>query len=329
MKNYQLVNNPKLESIYPEYPGNTMFKKRYIGDESRYLPSWGTLAKWLFSFNPQFREKRYDTFQVPFHENENFLQTAKDQIVWLGHASFFIQLNGKRIITDPCWFNIFTKSRKVAIPCKAASFVNIDYILISHAHRDHLDFKTLKIIIKNNPKVQIMTGLGMTKLFPKAWRENIQEAGWYQKYNWPQGIDISYLPAQHWNRRGIWDLDLQLWGSFFITDGNKKIYFGGDTASGKHFDEARRILGNMDISILPVGAYKPAYMMRGVHLNPNESIMAAKFLGAKTLIPMHYGTYSLSDEPIGEPIRLIQKAQEAGHFNFDFRPLGIGEVLEL
>ena len=325
MKKFELRNNPNLQSIMPEYPGNTFYNGRYKSDEPRIMPSWKSIFKWMFSINPQRREKKRDTFKVPLIQSDNFLTEMHDQMIWLGHASFIIKLNRKTIITDPCLRNLPFKKRKVGLPLPVELIKGLDYILLSHAHRDHLDLPTLKILIKNNPDVRILTGLDIAKLLPKSWRLKIEEAGWYQIYSDTADIKISYLPAQHWNRRYLTDLDKQLWGSFLIQSSCKTIYFAGDTAFGNHFDKIRFLADEIDHCIIPIGAYKPNFVMRGVHLNPNEAILAFKILGGKNFIPMHYGTYDLSDEPCGEPIRLISESRSRYVFNGNFHPLAVGE----
>lgn len=327
MKNFQLRSNPELQSANPDYPGNTFYKGRFHSDEPRYMANWKMLWKWLLSPNPQRKEKKKDTFKVEVNESGDFLETTKDQIVWLGHASFFIQLNGIRIITDPSFYNVLVKKRKVKLPVPAEKLINIDFILLSHGHRDHLDIKSLKKLLAVNPDATILTALEINSLLPKKWRPLVQEAGWYQIYNNTKELKITFLPAQHWNRRYLTDLDKQLWGSFLIEHNKKRIFFAGDTGMGKHFDIIRRLLGNIQYCLIPVGAYKPDYIMKGIHLNPNEAIMAYKYLGGKYFIPMHYGAYTLSDEPVGEPIRQIEKAGQEGKFSGQFLPQVVGNSL--
>jgi L-ascorbate metabolism protein UlaG (beta-lactamase superfamily) len=329
VKNFQLRNNPELQSIYPEYPGNTFNKGRFHSDEPRIMPGWKTFWRWLFSINPQRKEKKNDAFKVEMIQSTDFLNDSSDKIVWLGHACFYFRINNVNILTDPCLFDLPFKKRKVGLPVDVNELKNIDFILLSHGHRDHLDMKSLSKLIHLNPDVKILTALEIGKILPKKWRDKVQEAGWYQVYNGTGDITITFLPAQHWNRRYLTDTDKQLWGSFLIEHNAKKIYFAADTAMGKHFDIIRQLKGNIDYCILPVGAYKPEYMMKGLHLNPNEAIMAYKYLGGKYFIPMHYGTYSLSDEPPGEPIRLLEKASQGGKFSGKFMPMVVGEAFRI
>ncbi len=325
VKHYQLKNNPALATILPEYPGNTYYKGRYISDESRVMPSWKTFFKWMFSFNEQRSEKRRDEYRLPLIKGNEFFHQTDNQLLWLGHATFLIRLQGTTIITDPCLRNLPFKKRKVGLPFKTEEITGLDFILLSHAHRDHLDLPTLKILVKNNPGVRILAGLGTSGLLPKAWHAQTEEAGWYQIFNNTGSLRIVYLPAQHWNRRFLFDLDQQLWGSFLIESDKTSIFFAGDTAFGQHFDKIRFLTKQIDHCIIPIGSYKPAFMMRGLHLNPKEAILAFKMLNGKNFIPMHYGTYDLSDEPLGEPLRMVAESKSRGSFSQNFRPLAVGE----
>ena len=156
------------------------------------------------------------------------------------------------------------------------------------------------------------------------------EAGWYQEFQTQhQGLRITYLPAQHWCRRGLNDFNLRLWGSFMIQLGDYTIYFGGDSASGSHFKKIGQLFPNIDLAILGVGAYKPAFMMKDNHTNPQEAYEAFQQLGAKRLFPMHYGTYDLSNEPISKPFYTIQQCFEHGQQSKQLMIGGVNEVLSL
>ena len=151
--------------------------------------------------------------------------------------------------------------------------------------------------------------------FPWEWAEYIKkklnqaffsEGGWYEK-----GIKISLLPSFHRHRRSVFDYKKVLWGSFLIQFKSTNIFFAGDTAYSDFFSEIRKTVGNIEIAILPIGSYKPEFMMEKSHLNPFEAVKAANKLGSKIMAPMHYGTYDLTDEPRGEPLKLLKKASKA------------------
>jgi L-ascorbate metabolism protein UlaG (beta-lactamase superfamily) len=100
---------------------------------------------------------------------------------------------------------------------------------------------------------------------------------------------------------------MMLWGAFMIETNNQKLFYSGDTAYGSHFTEIKDVLGPPDICFLPIGAYKPTFLMKQSHMDPYEAIQAFKDLNGKKFIPMHYGTFDLANEPLGEPIRILRK----------------------
>ena len=153
------------------------------------------------------------------------------------------------------------------------------------------------------------------------------ELGWYESFRYHERVKVTALPASHWHRRGLFDFNRALWCSFMLECKGKTIFFAGDTAIDRHFDEIAEKFAAPDIALMPIGAYKPAEVMRQNHLNPKEAVKAAKIMGAKMMIPYHYGTFKLSDEPIGEPHAWISRLAEEG--SRKIRVLGVGEVLPL
>ncbi|RZM20846.1 MAG: Zn-dependent hydrolase, partial [Pedobacter sp.] len=152
-------------------------------------------------------------------------------------------------------------------------------------------------------------GLETGKLL-KRWKvkNEIQEAGWFQRFNTIEGIEIDYLPTKHWSRRWLTDTNINLWGSFMIrsTKLNKTIYFGSDSGYGLHFEW----IGNhymIDLAILGIGAYEPQWFMNTAHTGPVDALKAFADLKAKTLMPMHYGTLDLSDEPVYYPEKILRE----------------------
>lgn len=321
----KFVENRELETIKKKWKGNVKIGNEFSNREEKEVQIMPLdILKWKFSKNPQATEKKEDTFRLNVMENQAFLHSNKDMIVWLGHASFFIRINGKTILTDPVLGNLSFIKRLTGNACATDSIKNIDYILLSHGHRDHFDKPTLKTIFKNNPDVEALIPLELNEYFDKNNIKN-QQAGWYQKYNTTDEIEIYFMPARHWNRRGAFDFNKNLWGSFIIKSKDKTIYFSGDTAYGAHFKEINTYFGEIDYSLLSIGAYKPANIMKDSHMTPLETLLAHKDLQSKVFIPMHFATYDLSDEPIGEPKRILEKEMKNNTIKF----LDVGEELML
>ena len=320
--------NPNLPIIKAGWKGNPMIGKLFTNDSVIDRYSFWQLMKWKFSKNPQKKEKKNDTFRVETIVTKDFITSSKDMIVWLGHASFFIRINGVTILTDPCYGKMLFQKRLAKMPCATEDIKGIDYIIISHNHRDHFNLNSLKDLYKANPDAKTLVPLKGGDVIKKV-SKNYEDAGWYQQYNTNSKIKIFFLPSKHWGRRGLFDFNKVLWGSFIIQSDSTTIYFAGDTSFGDHFEEISKLFPNIDYALLPVGAYKPQYIMKRAHISPNEAIEAAKILKPKHFIPMHYGTYDLSDEPIGEPIRTLKSIQEKGEYTGQIDYLKIGQELLL
>lgn len=324
--------NPKLKIKKKDWPGNKIINGQFANGEELFKPSFLKVFKWKLSRNPQKTEKEKDTYVPTVTPHPNLFTSADDAIVWLGHATFLIRLNGFNFLTDPILFDLPFIKRRTALPCPAEAIRNIDFLLLSHGHRDHLDEKSLRQLYQQNPSVKVMVPLKMGGLLNKMVPNLVyQEAGWYQEYTLPleTGVTVTYLPASHWHRRALTDINQVLWGSFLLRTPTKQIFFAGDTAYKDHFREIKALFGSPDIAILPIGAYKPGYMMEKSHLNPQEAVQAFNDLGSQTFIPMHYGTFDLSDEPPGEPVRLMQEFAAAGKIKGKLLLPAIGEVLNI
>ena len=282
---------------------------------------------------PQAKEKKADNYKPDWQENKTVFQSDENVLMWLGHACFFIRINGVSLLTDPCLGRVSgLMKRNIPIPCDVSDIQNIDYLLMSHGHRDHFDVSSLRKILRHNPDAQFLAPMDLGSLIRPLGTQNYQEAAWYQQYQIRhEGLQITFLPAIHWNRRGLFDFNDMLWGSFMIESPNYNIYFAGDTAYGDHFQQIRNTFNEVtiDTAIMPIGAYKPAVIMQGSHVNPQESVKAFNELQSHNFVPMHFGTYDLSDEPMGEPIRTVRKLSRQGTLKGNLKELAVGEAWKL
>lgn len=325
------IANPKLPKIeLPfEWKGTPLNKNgQFLNHEFLHDHSLSKLLKWQTMKNPQKLDKKQDDWKLEVLFNTDFLTSKNDCIVWLGHATYFIRLAGISILVDPVLFNVSFLKRKSPLPIAPDLLTGLDYILISHDHRDHLDVKSIQILSKINPKATYLTGLRMDALLQKITGSTmIQSAGWYQKFITKEDIEIYYIPSRHWAKRSLADTNHRLWGGFIIQAVGKTIYFGGDSGYGSHFSDIAQIFPRIDCAILGIGAYKPEFFMGQSHLSPSEAVKAFHDLKAKTLIPMHYGTFDLSDEPLSDPFKTLHKIEHQQGIKGSVAFLNPGEML--
>jgi L-ascorbate metabolism protein UlaG (beta-lactamase superfamily) len=195
---------------------------------------------------------------------------------------------------------------------------------------DHCDKESLRLLAMNNPQATYLTGLKMDGLLTQfTGSGQVQAAGWYQQYHTDPRIKVFYLPARHWSKRGLRDVNSQLWGAFVIQGGGKTIYFASDSGYGSHFKDAGRIFPVIDYSIIGIGAYKPVFFMAQSHISPADAVKAVNDMHARVMIPMHYGTFDLSDEPMSEPIKELQGLERQGAIHGRLEQLKVGEEFHL
>ncbi|PRY16529.1 L-ascorbate metabolism protein UlaG (beta-lactamase superfamily) [Pontibacter ummariensis] len=308
------IKNDRLETIKQDYRGNKTINGRFANGDELYNPPLSKVLRWQLTPNPQREQKKHDDYTPPVKKDSAFIGSDLDMVVWLGHASFLIRLGGVTFLTDPVLYDLPMIKRRVSLPCEPEALRNIDFLLLSHAHRDHLDKKSVQTIFQNNPQVKALAPLRAGRILRSINKHlPYQEAGWFQKFDLvPEQVEVYYMPARHWHRRGPFDMNKILWGSFVLKTPNLTLYFAGDTAIGPHFEEIEELFGPMDVCIMPVGAYKPAFLMHRSHMDPHEAVKAYNLLRGGTFIPMHYGTFDLSDEPPGEPVRLLEQIAAGG-----------------
>ncbi len=292
----QYKKNPDLKTIKKGYPGNSIKKGRFLNEYTSPIKfSLWNAFKNSVSRSEKEKELRREKHTTPVLHLEKLPTKNEDSIVWLGHNSFLFTLNKKRIILDPQLSSYFFMKRKNVLPCSTDILTNIDYLVITHTHRDHLDKPTIKKI-KASKNAKALLPLGVGK-YIRQWNKNFatQEAGWWQQYT-TTDFEVFFLPAKHWSNRILLDTNKSLWGSFIFRTKNKTIFFCGDSALTKHFKDIHKYFPNIDICIMPIGAYEPPEIMQSNHMSPDQSVKAFNIMHGKEFIPSHYGTFVLSDD---------------------------------
>ncbi|ACT03620.1 conserved hypothetical protein [Paenibacillus sp. JDR-2] len=247
---------------------------------------------------------------LPFlHENR-----VKPSLTWVGHSTFFIQLAGKNIITDPVWAGQMAFQRRLAPPGLPIDDVPpVDIILISHSHYDHLHIQSLRRL-QGNKLLLVPAGL-RTKLRLKGFT-NVRELHWWESVV-VDGIRITFVPSQHWTRRNLWDMNSSHWGGWVMEPARKDsldptIYFAGDSGYFSGFREIGSRF-DIDVALMPIGAYEPEWFMGPQHVTPEEALRAFEDTGAKWFVPMHYGAFKLADDTPREALdRLANERERIG-----------------
>jgi L-ascorbate metabolism protein UlaG (beta-lactamase superfamily) len=334
-KTDKYTHNPELKNILPNelWPGTPVDQNGvFINHEHPFWPKFSDLLKWQMSTNPYKEEKKNDERRLEVTYHKTLKDVPDNSITWLGHACFLIKINGIIILIDPVFDTPgFFMNRYSDLPIEESEFVGIDYILISHDHRDHCSEDTIKLLAKQNPDVTWLCGLRLDTWINKwTGSEKIQAAGWYQQYDLKEEfLKVTFLPTRHWSRRGLNDVNATLWGAFMIEASEVKIYFGGDSGYGSHIADVNKIFGEVDFYIAGIGAFAPRWFMGPSHMHPEEVAQACIDLQPKNLIPMHFGTFNLSDEPLLEPAKLISEQKEEYEFPGNLILPKVGEPVRI
>ena len=282
--------NEGLRSIHPHWRGNPTVNGKFFNRQHRWKPGMGSVLKWRFSPNPQRKEKRTIKWNPKVHYLTSLEKVVGNSLIWLGHNSFFLQLAGKRLMIDPVYGSIPFVKRRSQFPADPSIFRQIDYLLISHDHFDHLDKPSVARLVADNPQLKLFCGLNTGALI-KSWFPNLEviEAAWYEQY----------------------------------VDGDNS----GDTGYARHFEEIAGFFAHIDYCMIGIGAYKPRWFMKPNHISPYDALTASTDLHARMTIPMHYGTFDLSDEPLFDPPHVF--AAEAKKRGMPVIIPELGEIIKL
>jgi len=261
-----------------------------------------------------------DLLNLPVNENV---------LVWFGHSSYFMQVNGKRFLVDPVFSGNAsplpgtTKSFKGADIYSVADLPNIDYLVISHDHYDHLDYETI-IALKSKVN-KVVCGLGVGEHF-EYWGyapSQLMERDWNEEINLGDDMKLHTVPGRHFSGRGF-TRNNTLWTAYILETPQAKIYIGGDSGYDTHFKEIGEKFGPIDLAILENGQYNVAW--QAIHTLPNETLQAAKDLSAKRLFPVHSSKFTLAMHQWDEPLNDISRLAEG---NLPLVTPMIGEKVEL
>ena len=278
---------------------------RYTNQDPNHRPHGpGAILRWGITDRLLGRrQKRPPGPAAPIMPPDNDLihgGTTESWLTWLGHASFLGSLGGHRFLIDPLfsphagWFY----RRYLPPPMRIDQLPDITAVLVTHNHYDHLDAPVYRRL---RNEVTVVAPMGMGRWMRRRGCTRVVELQWWQQAE-VGGLRITLVPACHWSRRGIFDTNRVLWGGYIIEADGHSVYHSGDTAWFEGFAEIGRRFPKLNVTMLPIGGYEPGWFMEHYHLNPEQAGRAFLDLRAQRLVPMHWGTLQLTDEPLCEPI---------------------------
>ena len=255
------------------------------------------------------------------------------RVTWLGHASFLLQGGGGSFVIDPVFSDhcapvpIPSMRRKVPPPCALADLPEIDVILLTHSHYDHLDLETLRALGRDTP---VVISEGHAEWLGRKGFGNVRELPWHAIAEILPGIHVTATPAQHFTARTPFDRNRGHWCGFLIEGADCKLWHAGDSGYCDAFQEIGERYGPIDFGMIPIGAYNPRRIMKAMHMNPEEAVRAFQEARCRRAVAMHWGTFTLTDEPMREPVLRLERELKNKTLAADQFTAGrVGEIWEV
>jgi N-acyl-phosphatidylethanolamine-hydrolysing phospholipase D len=281
------------------------------------------LLRFALTRNPHDTGREPQVRVVPNDGSALASVQGSSEITWVGHASFVIHDGHDVVLTDPHFSKrALVPARKFEPGVPLESIPADAFAVISHNHYDHLDAETVDRLPAS---VEWFVPTGLADWFRDRGRLNVAELGWWESTRHGRWT-LTCLPSQHWSRRFGQGTNKTLWCSWLLDSGEYRYYFAGDTGYFHGFEEYGQRFAPIDVALLPIGAYEPRWFMRYQHMNPAEAYQAFLDLGARYMLPMHWGTFQLTHEPLDEPAAELRRVIASADGDPARAPiLGIGE----
>ncbi len=244
-----------------------------------------------------------------------FADPIASRATWFGHSAFLLEIEGRRLLFDPMlgsrpspvsWAGSKRYSR--TLPLRAEDFPELDAIILSHDHYDHLDYSSIRklkdkarafVVPLGVRKRLIKWGVDAAKITEHAWWDELEVAG----------LSLACTPARHFSGRGLFDRNSTLWCSWVVRGQETKVFFSGDSGYGPHFKEIGQKYGPFDLTLMECGQYDNRWS--GIHMMPEETVQAHLDLGGELLIPVHWGAFTLAYHAWTDPVERVTKAAAA------------------
>jgi L-ascorbate metabolism protein UlaG (beta-lactamase superfamily) len=251
-------------------------------------------------------------------------------LTWIGHATVLLQVAGVSILTDPVFSRFaspvpFAGPRRFQPPGVALDALpRIDVVLISHAHYDHLDLRSVRRLAQQAggpPLFLVPAGLDawfdahVPGVSSRGASPTVRALAWdthVVALPAAPGFAFHFLPVQHWSNRSPFRRNDTAWGSWAVLHERFRFWFAGDLGWSDDVPRIGARFGRFDLAAIPIGAYEPRWLMRDQHVNPEEAVRVMQAVGAERAVAIHWGTFGLSDEAPAEPPRALAAARAAG-----------------
>jgi N-acyl-phosphatidylethanolamine-hydrolysing phospholipase D len=254
------------------------------------------------------------------------------RVVWLGHASFLLQGCGVSLLIDPIFsrhcapFPLPGLRRTVPLPCRLSDLPPIDAVLLTHSHYDHLDLPTLRALGRHT---RLITAAGHGSWLRKMGYTAVTELPWHESCEPFPDVRIISTPAQHFTARSLRDTNRAHWCGWRIESSHGSLWHAGDSGYCPAFREIGERYGSVDLGMIPIGAYQPRWVMKSMHMNPEEAVRVFVETRCRRALAMHWGTFRLTDEPLGEPPQRLERALQFSGIDTDAFMAGtIGKAIE-
>ncbi|MGI9306490.1 MAG: MBL fold metallo-hydrolase [Gammaproteobacteria bacterium] len=289
---------------------NGEFRNNYAGQINK---AFSDLMRWRRE-SPGHPRRAF-----PLAKNDpQFLRENRtaDTLTWIGHATLLLQTGGVNILTDPHFseraspFSFAGPKRGTPPGIAANDLPEIDAVLISHNHYDHLDSASIKMLARQNPQTRFFCPLKLGGFLREHGARFVHELDWGEAAEWA-GIRFTAAPCQHWSSRFPWDRNKTLWAAWIAERAGFRFLFIGDTGYSQDFAALGAQYGGFDWAAIPIGAYSPRWFMKEAHINAEEAAQIFLDLRAQNAAATHWGTFQLTDEPADEPPQKLRAAAAA------------------
>ncbi|MCP4502051.1 MAG: hypothetical protein GY822_19005 [Deltaproteobacteria bacterium] len=287
---------------------------QFVNKLERAPYSYGKILGDMLNSSSEHRNPREGRLAVEKRRKSDFAAPESGlRVTWFGHSTFLVELDDKRLLIDPVWgervspFTFAGPKRYVPPVLPLDELPEIDAVLISHDHYDHLDHPTIVALAKKGVRFVVPLGVGAHLSYWKIPAEQIVELDWWDSHK-VGDVELTATPARHFSGRGLTDRDATLWSGWSMRGPEHRVFYSGDTAMHDGFVDIGKRLGPFDMTLMESGAYNQSWA--DVHMGPEQAMRAHQLVGGKVFVAAHWGLFDLSLHSWVEPIERVLAAAE-------------------